>query len=83
MTVSVNHYFEFNQIRSALTEEYIFTRLGGLVSMKHLKNEVESIKKDVECGLQLNDKYVAPEEGDTIICYTLKREKPKIDWNPF
>lgn len=50
--------------------------------MRHLKNEVDSIKSGVECGLQLADKEIEPEAGDTIICYTLKKQQQTIDWNP-
>lgn len=50
--------------------------------MRHLKNEVDTIKKDVECGLQLADKTMQAEPNDRVICYTLKKEKQEIDWNP-
>lgn len=50
--------------------------------MRHLKNEVDTIKKDIECGLQLGDKSIEPEPGDMVICYTVKKEKQTIDWNP-
>lgn len=50
--------------------------------MRHLKNEVDSIKKDVECGIQLQDKAIEPEAGDIIVCYTWKKDKEIIDWNP-
>lgn len=50
--------------------------------MRHLKNEVDTVKKDVECGLQLADKSVDVEAGDRIICYTMKTEAQNIDWNP-
>lgn len=50
--------------------------------MRHLKNEVESIKTNVECGLQLEDQSVEPKEGDTIICYKWNQEKQQIDWDP-
>lgn len=56
--------------------------LGQLSSMRHLKNEVDSIKKDVECGLQLEDKSIEPEAGDVVVCYTMKKEAEKVDWNP-
>lgn len=55
---------------------------GELTSMRHLKNEVDTIKKDIECGLQLGDKSIEPEPGDMVICYTVKKEKQTIDWNP-
>lgn len=50
--------------------------------MRHLKNEVDTIKKDVECGLQLDDTTVDVEPGDMLICYTVKKERQTIDWNP-
>lgn len=55
---------------------------GELASMRHLKNEVDTVKKDVECGIQLADKSIDAEEGDKIICYTMKTKAQTIDWNP-
>lgn len=55
---------------------------GPLESMRHLKNEVDSIKKDVECGLRLENQEVVPEPGDVLICYTTKFEAQKTDWDP-
>lgn len=56
--------------------------IGELESMRHLKDEVDSIKKDTECGLQLDDRTIKAEPDDKIVCYTMKKEKQKIDWNP-
>lgn len=50
--------------------------------MRHLKDEVDTIKANIECGLQLADQGIEPEVGDTIVCYTLKKQKQEIDWNP-
>lgn len=55
---------------------------GPLASMRHLKNEVDSIKKDVECGLKLENQEIVPEPGDVLICYTTKLEDQKTDWDP-
>ncbi|KAJ6638505.1 Translation initiation factor IF-2, mitochondrial [Pseudolycoriella hygida] len=55
---------------------------GALASMRHLKNEVDSIKKDVECGLKLENQEVVPQPGDVLICYTTKMEDQKTDWDP-
>lgn len=55
---------------------------GKLASLKHLKNEANSIKKDVECGLRLEDPEVRFQAGDTIICYERVKVEQKIDWNP-
>lgn len=59
-----------------------YVSIGSLSSMRHLKNEVDSIKKEVECGLQLTDQTIEPEVGDTIVCYTLKKQKQTIEWDP-
>lgn len=50
--------------------------------MRHLKSEVDSIKKDVECGLQLADKSIEAEPGDRVICYNIKKQEQTIDWSP-
>lgn len=55
---------------------------GKLDSMRHLKTEVESIKKDVECGLMFDDKTIFAEMGDVVVCYTTKMEPQFIDWDP-
>ena len=54
---------------------------GKLSSMKHLKNEVESIKKDVECGLRLSDSNIQVKPGDTLFCYQMKPVPQTIDWD--
>lgn len=56
--------------------------VGNLESMRHLKNEVDSIKNGVECGLRLQDQSVLPELGDVISCFTTKLEPQKTDWDP-
>lgn len=55
---------------------------GALSSMRHLKNEVDSIKKDVECGLRLEDQTVEVQPGDTIVCYTVIMKPQETDWDP-
>lgn len=55
---------------------------GQVESMRHLKNETDSVKKDVECGLRFKDLKVIPENGDIILCYTTHMESQKTDWDP-
>lgn len=55
---------------------------GKLESMRHLKNEVDSIKKDVECGLQFGDKTIEFKAGDTIECYEIVMVNQQTDWDP-
>ncbi|VEN34226.1 unnamed protein product [Callosobruchus maculatus] len=55
---------------------------GHLSSMRHLKSEVDVIKADTECGLQMEDKNLTFEKGDVIICIEKKSVPQKTDWNP-
>lgn len=54
---------------------------GQLMSLKHFKNEVESIKTDVECGLSFQDQTVVPQAGDTVVCFEHKDKKQELSWN--
>jgi translation initiation factor IF-2 len=54
---------------------------GELVSLKHFKNEVESIKNGVECGLSFSDQTVIPQPGDTVVCFDMKKQKQTINWD--
>jgi len=55
---------------------------GSLSSMRHMKNEVDTIKKDVDCGLRLTDTEVRFEQGDTIVCFQKIKVPQTTDWNP-
>ncbi|XP_049818285.1 translation initiation factor IF-2, mitochondrial isoform X2 [Aethina tumida] len=55
---------------------------GNLSSMRHLKEEVDTIKSDTECGLQLLDKTVIFQPGDQLVCFQMKKESPQTDWDP-
>lgn len=50
--------------------------------MRHLKNEVDSIKKDVECGLRLADGTINFRAGDTLVCYDIRKEQQETKWDP-
>lgn len=56
--------------------------LGPLSSMKHLKNEVDVIKADTECGIQLGDSSLKFEKGDQIICFETRMVDQTTDWDP-
>lgn len=60
-----------------------------LHSMRHLKDEVESVKKDQECGLMFDLKSIKSsypdlkfDPGDKIICYAINKVKQKTKWTP-
>ena len=50
--------------------------------MRHLKNEVESIKTDVECGLMFSDTEFTPQPGDEVICYHMVEVPQMLEWDP-
>jgi len=56
--------------------------LGKLASMRHMKNETESIKTDVECGLRFEDATVSFKPGDLLVCYRIYQKAQETDWDP-
>ncbi|XP_018360625.1 PREDICTED: translation initiation factor IF-2, mitochondrial isoform X2 [Trachymyrmex cornetzi] len=61
-------------------QEVLFT--GKLVSMKHLKNEIETVKTDVECGLRFEGLTLSFKAGDILICYQTYQKPQETDWDP-
>lgn len=55
---------------------------GMLLSMKHFKNEVGTIKENLECGLMFEDTEFEFLPGDKIVCYSLYDIPQKIRWDP-
>lgn len=50
--------------------------------MKHLKDEVNTIKRDMECGLRLDDPTVEVKPGDTLVCYKMVDSSDTTAWDP-
>ncbi|XP_018045855.1 PREDICTED: translation initiation factor IF-2, mitochondrial isoform X2 [Atta colombica] len=61
-------------------QEVLFT--GKLVSMRHMKNETETIKTDVECGLRFEDPTLSFKAGDILICFQTYQKPQETDWDP-
>lgn len=55
---------------------------GKLHSMKHLKDEVDTVRSGLECGLSLQDHSVVVKEGDEIVCYKFNKIPQKSEWDP-
>jgi len=49
---------------------------GRIASLKHLKDNVNEVKKDMECGLTL-DKFQDFQEGDIIYAFQIEKRKPQ------
>ena len=61
-------------------EEIIFD--GNLKSMKHHKEEVDTIKRGTECGLQLQDGEITFLPGDVLVCYEKRMKSQVTTWDP-
>jgi translation initiation factor IF-2 len=55
---------------------------GELESMRHLKAEVDTIKKDLECGLRIQDFDAEAKPGDTVVCFTTVQKPQETTWDP-
>lgn len=60
-------------------EEVIFD--GGIISLKHFKQEVDVIKTDFECGLSFDDPSLEFQRGDQVLCYQEHQVTQRIDWD--
>ena len=59
---------------------FIYLLVGPVTSLKHFKNEVETVKTDVECGIMFVNHQVVPQAGDSILCYEMKEVPQELDW---
>ncbi|KAM9315653.1 translation initiation factor IF-2, mitochondrial [Gastrophryne carolinensis] len=55
---------------------------GYLTSLKHHKNDVQTVKTGVECGLSLDDGDIDLEVGDEIICFEERTVPQRTSWDP-
>lgn len=52
-------------------------------TLKHLKDDVETIERNKECGISFEtiDDGLEFKPGDQLIAYELRKHKPKLKWN--
>lgn len=62
------------EVRVLRRNEVIYQ--GRIASLKHLKDNVNEVKKDMECGLTL-DKFQNFQEGDIIYAFQIEKRKPQ------
>ncbi|KAM5164812.1 translation initiation factor IF-2, mitochondrial [Mantella aurantiaca] len=55
---------------------------GNATTLKHLKNDVQSVKTGMECGLCLDDGDIEINVGDEIICFEDKLTPRRTSWDP-
>lgn len=56
--------------------------VGKATELRHLKDEVDTIKTNLECGVKLENATVEFKPGDKLICYKLVEKGQETDWNP-
>jgi len=64
-------------------DKVLFNKME-IASMRHFKEEVDSISKGLECGLGFKTKsdYLHFKPGDKIICFRYKKVKLQTKWRP-
>ncbi|EEC20483.1 translational initiation factor IF2, putative, partial [Ixodes scapularis] len=62
--------------------ETIHTGGPPTVSTPNSRQTLDSIKKDVECGLMLQDSGVRFQHGDVLVCFSIKQVPQETDWDP-
>lgn len=55
---------------------------GSVTTLKHLKDDVLTVKTGMECGLSLDNEDLEYKPGDAIVCYSESEVKQKISWDP-
>jgi translation initiation factor IF-2 len=50
-------------------------------SLKHLKTDVSTIKRNVEFGFSFENQEIKVEQGDKLVCYAIKMVNCKLDWD--
>nr|XP_055070099.1 translation initiation factor IF-2, mitochondrial [Misgurnus anguillicaudatus] len=55
---------------------------GSVTTLKHMKDDVPTVKTGMECGLSLDNEDLEFRPGDEIVCYSETETKQKITWDP-
>ncbi|XP_062573048.1 translation initiation factor IF-2, mitochondrial-like [Saccostrea cucullata] len=55
---------------------------GKLDSLKHHKDEVDTVSTGMECGMLVKDSQFQFEEGDLVQCIDTKYVTKTVDWAP-
>ncbi|KAJ8670249.1 hypothetical protein QAD02_001508 [Eretmocerus hayati] len=55
---------------------------GKAVELRHLKNVVESVKENVECGVKLENVNIDFKPNDVLICYRMVEKNQEVEWYP-
>ncbi|CAF1376677.1 unnamed protein product [Adineta steineri] len=72
--------FEKKQLFKLVRNGQVIHR-DTLSSLKHIRDDVQSIKKGVECGLSFTNHDIKFQKGDQIICYTVRQVAQEAKWD--
>lgn len=79
---TVDNYKEINYSTTVLLLLNMSFISGKVHSMKHHKTEVNSILKNVECGIMFESFLEEFQASDKIICYQIMQVPQNTSWNP-
>ncbi|XP_014226566.1 translation initiation factor IF-2, mitochondrial [Trichogramma pretiosum] len=55
---------------------------GKADSIRHLKNEIDTVKTNMECGVKLAKVDFEIKPGDKLVCYEVVDKNQETDWDP-
>ncbi|CAF3568500.1 unnamed protein product [Rotaria socialis] len=72
--------FEKKQLFKLVRNGQVIHR-DTLSSLKHIRDDVQSIKKGSECGLSFTNHDVKFQKGDQIVCYSIRQVAHEAKWD--
>jgi translation initiation factor IF-2 len=74
--------YEPNSFYKLIRNDRVVAEQLRLVSMRHLKDEVTSIRLNTECGLRFENSTITFQPNDLLVNYEPKKVKQKTNWTP-
>lgn len=75
----VKSFIEVNRFQA--NKILIDFAIDTLSSLKHIRDDVQSIPKGMECGLSFTNHDIKFQKGDQIICYTVRQVPQQAKWD--
>ncbi|CAF4007629.1 unnamed protein product [Rotaria magnacalcarata] len=72
--------FEKKQLFKLVRNGQVIHR-DTLSSLKHIRDDVQSVKKGAECGLSFTNHDVKFQKGDQIVCYSIRQIVQQAKWD--
>ena len=75
------YLFNFKYPLLAGSQRFDFLVSGSIASIKSFKDEVDSVKKEQECGIAIDDQEFVFQSQDLIVNFEIKEVDQEIDWD--